>query len=485
MDIETGTQLKNEKSAELSKINSLFQIISAWALGEKDLESLGGALPAPLPEWPEEIKKIWKELNNIETKELAGNLVNDYSVPTLVARELDNLDERALYVAEERILTTRHSVTLEELGNKLGVTRERVRQLEQKAIQKLKRFKEEEYLPVFRRARLLHNQLGSAVPMNDSSIEDALMWAVEDFDEYLAERTIAKKLLLWRAGPYNIHRNWLLSDKKLPTKTITKFLECQDQRGIITLEAAHKAMNGLGIKTKYHRAWIDHLGKFLQLDEGLISFDGNALDKSISLLRYSCRPMTAEEILEYISSDSSVNIRYLRDRLISDLRFWRINRQGEFVLAGTEGYDEYTGIIDEIVQELELCGGQASVTHLVEKISSTYGVKETSVLLYLNAPMFIKDKNEIVRVRNIEKGFNITTKDLTKSKACYFSDKGTWCFRIKIDTGAMRGSGRTIPNAFASQIGCSVGKKIEVPTELGQIIFSWPITSLNPTSSDK
>ena len=46
------------------------------------------------------------------------------------------------------------------------------------------------------------------------------------------------------------------------------------------------------------------------------------------------------------------------------------------MIAGTPGYDEYTSITDEIVQELERCDGQASYDYLVKKLSDAYGARK-------------------------------------------------------------------------------------------------------------
>ncbi|MCU7859763.1 MAG: hypothetical protein KZQ86_07995, partial [Candidatus Thiodiazotropha sp. (ex Lucinoma kastoroae)] len=467
-----------EEIVVFPEIRSLFQVISAWALGEHKLESLAGALPPPLPEWPQEIKEIWSELENISTRELAGDLEKHYSVPRLVSQVLVNMDKRLLDIANERIFPVENTATLEELGGRLNITRERVRQLEQKALSQLERFKSNEFLPVLRRAELLRDRLGSAVLMSQSFIDDALNWAVEDFNEDDAEKQLAKALLFWLAGPYQVCENWLLTDRELPKLTIDSFLECRDERGLVAQETATEIMSGLGIKNEYHRAWLEYLKKFLLVEEGLIYFHGSILEKAKSLLQYFARPMTVEEMLEFMGSDS---VRSVRQRLVDDPRFWRVNKQNEFVLAGTEGYDEYTGITDEIIQELELCGGQAPITHLVEKLARIYGVKESSVIAYLSTPLFTKDENGIVRVRDTERGFSVST-NIEKAAACYLTDDGTWCWRVKIDKDIVRGSGRLIPDAFAQQLGCDIGNKIEVSTECGLITLSWPLSSTTGAS---
>ncbi|MCY3827387.1 MAG: hypothetical protein OXG10_08465, partial [Candidatus Dadabacteria bacterium] len=107
---------------------------------------------------------------------------------------------------------------------------------------------------------------------------------------------------------------------------------------------------------------------------------------------------------------------------------------------------------------------------------TSFNYISNSILAYLNTPMFMRDEYGIVRVSDADNCVHVTT-DINKSSACYFSDEGIWIWRIKIDEDIMRGSGRSIPNAFAKQLGCEVGKTIELITDFGAITLSWPLTS--------
>ena len=465
-----------EEPAEFfpKEINSVFQFISAWAHGEKNLECLSYALPEPLPEWPEEIKVLWSDIGKISSKELSGNLIKNYSVPNLVSLCLVQIEERLIDIAINRIFAVSCAVTLEDLGKRLGVTRERVRQIEKKVHSALNEtFLDKKFMPVKRRAESLRKRLGNAVLAEQQFFQDSLDWVVSDFNEEQFDKKISAELLLWLAGPYRLSKRWLLTDRNLPKKTIDAFLKLSDQRGFIERETAGRVLNDLGVIQRYHEIWTKDVGEFLPIDNGFIHFRGGMLDKAKALLRYYDRPMNAEEMMRFIGSGS---IRSFRQRLIEDSDFWRINKQNEFVLADTEGYDEYTGITDEIIQEIELCGGQAHATHLIEKISRVYGVKEISILAYLNTPMFIKDEDGVVRVFDTENSVDIST-DIDKSQACYFSSDEIWIWRIKIDEDIMRGSGRSIPNAFAKKLGCEAGEKIDLLTEFGTITLNWKLTS--------
>ena len=110
----------------------------------------------------EEIKEIAKELNVKESdvKEMEyrfnGNEIaldyqdEDNEVKQLISKEsesnnlsalsnaIKSIDERSRYVLESRWLNEEKSKTLHELADELGVSAERIRQIEQNALKKLK-----------------------------------------------------------------------------------------------------------------------------------------------------------------------------------------------------------------------------------------------------------------------------------------------------------------------------------------------------------
>ena len=243
-------------------------------------------------------------------------------------------------------------------------------------------------------------------------------------------------------------------------------------------QAITETLSQFGFIEQYHQDWVSRLRDWLRVDGGFIYFKGSIPKKIRALIRYHGKPLTVEAMLDDIGGGS---VRSVRQRLINDPGFWRINKQNQFVIAGTPGYDEYTGITDEIIQELEACGGQAPFDHLVEKLSRVYGVKESSVGAYLNTPMFTKDDNGIVRVRDSDEGIDVSA-DITKTGACYQGHDGKWYWRLLVGKDVVRGSGRLVPNAFAQLLGCGIGGKIEVESECGLITISWPLASTTGAS---
>ena len=470
---------KQNAMSSSGEINSVFQSLAAYAAGERNLETLADVLPTAPVDWPPEIEQLWANLGNIKTRETAGELAKRYSVPALISLGLSSIDRRLREILTERIFVTGHVTTLEKLGERQGITRERVRQLEKKAVQHLERFRNAEFGPVIRRSKALRERLGVGLPVADPSMESALAWVCEDQrNGSTGDISFVQALLLWLAGPYKIWQNWLLADQRLPMLTLDALLAHRDERGLISEAAIAEVLSHFGFRTQYHLAWIRQLRDFLRVAGGVVYFKGSMLEKVRVLIRYHDRPLTVEEMLGDIGGGS---VRSLKQRLIDDPGFWRINKQSQFVIAGTPDYDEYTGITDEIVQELESSGGQAPFDYLVEKISRIYGVKESSVVAYLNTPMFTKDDNGIVRVRDAGEGIDVSS-DITKTAACYQANDGSWYWRVLVDKDLVRGSGRLIPNAYALVLGCKIGDKIEVESECGPITISWPLASTTGAS---
>lgn len=499
------------------QVEAWLQHVSAYAWGELNCPTLAEVLPEPPSSWPEEITELWKAIGSMGSGKFAGELIHQYSVFELVMQLLEGLDPRARVLAQERIFVTDRPKTLQDLGEELGITRERVRQLEVETKNAFNRVRSNRDGPVVRRARKIREKLGNCLPADHVLLHETLRWATEDFDltlgtpsspwqamhetlqdsdnalnsneyhtgvgsrvDYDADISLTRELvasfLLWLAGPYRNLDGWLIvreQDWKNPTVSAVRNFE--DHRGFISDENVAQALNDLDIKGQFHEAWIDHIDKFRRMEEGWIYFRGSILDKAFALLRYFEIPMTPKTLLEYVGSSSEHG---LRARMHGDPRFWRVNVQSEFVIAGTAGYDEYTGIVNELLQELKAQGGIATTEHLVNHLTRMYGVKATSVHAYLQTKIFETDRTGRVWTRDPQQSVDVDT-NIQNAAACYQQPDGTWLWRVEVDRNLERGSGRTIPNAFCAHLGCRFGEKQTIESEYGNLNLSWSISSLS------
>ncbi|MBB5092605.1 RNA polymerase primary sigma factor [Pseudochrobactrum saccharolyticum] len=112
--------MPREKVAYLQRL-SLFRTTSLDApLGDEDDIHLRDIIPSDAPT-PEDLTEIW-------------------SRNKLLKQLIEELSPREQMILDRRFgLTTRSGRTLQELGNEIGVTRERIRQIEDKALKKLYR----------------------------------------------------------------------------------------------------------------------------------------------------------------------------------------------------------------------------------------------------------------------------------------------------------------------------------------------------------
>ena len=121
----------------------------------------------------------------------------------------------------------------------------------------------------------------------------------------------------------------------------------------------------------------------------------------------SGEPKTADELSVQIPEPHS--IRTLGNYLLSDPRFRRrgLKHYGLDVWGG----EEYTKIADEIADELVKLGGEADLEHLVETLSSRFGVSPSSVRTYARGRQFVRSATGVVRLRRPDAALRPTKLD--------------------------------------------------------------------------
>jgi len=472
--IENDEHLK--LSYEQQIVDFFEQLATWWVQGQHQTKDFSQLLPAPNDRWPVDIQSSWEKLRVLQTQQLTNDLATLRTVPFIVESFLETTDKRLKKLMLERIFPPPElSKTLAKIGESFRVSRERVRQIEKQALTKLEAIYEEENSPVMARAREMRTELGNAVPSKGAVLQDALDKFTDDFTEDSREKIFAQSLLLWLAGPYGIHSDWLIADRNLFDDSFEGLINACNELGFIETDTVREILCNVGIRETFHSQWMEHkrFRYFLKVDGGVLFARGSVLDKSESILRYFGRPMTSVEIINLVGQGSE---RSARHRLMEDERFWRINKDNEFVLAGKPGYEEYTNIIDKIVQQLNLHKGSASYTYIVETISSRFNVKQTSVVAYLNTPMFAVDEKNNVRLAAIDEAKS-QQKPLEEASCCYRTGDGNWCFRVELDRNHMRGSGSWLPNPFAEFLGCNPGEKITLETEISPVTITWLLHS--------
>jgi hypothetical protein len=253
------------------EIKAFFRVLAAWATGERGEQTLRNALPPPRPNWPPELVQLWKRVRYCSAPELAGGLRARYDVPRLIEQAFEGCDDRHRLILQARVLTPTKPTSLDALAVVLAVTGEEVRVLQREALSFLERLQTTVFRPIVGRARMIREKIGAAVPAKDPVIKLALDWAVADFPAQARHLEFTRELMLWLAGPYRSSDGWYLVAADLPARSTQALLERRDQRGVIVKPAIADVLSGLGIQPKYHEAWIDRLGEFLGVADGLMS----------------------------------------------------------------------------------------------------------------------------------------------------------------------------------------------------------------------
>ena len=463
-------------SKSVSQFDDFMANLSAWAAGERGCKTLGAAFLVDIEEWPPALRTEWTRLLSEDTRTLGGGLLSQFDSKQLVKELLVVFDDREVMVLRARILPSTVSATLEDLGQKAGVTRERIRQIETKVE---KRLTNRLHLPLFeslrRQAETLRVALGSAVPVG--AMQPRLSELNQKYRAEDPDWAVILEVLLWMAGPYVLRNEWFVQDQTLWERSEDQLNGVLSDGILLRAADAWTVLAGLGIVERHRSDWIETLGGFRKVDEGWIKFGGSLVAKCISWIRYRREPVLVSELARITETDSE---RSLRNRLLDDARFKRIDKQGHIALREWKQFDEYAGIAQEIAEEITRLGGAAELEHLVSVLTTRYGVRPSSVKMYAAAPMFIRAQDGKIRLRASDQQL-IANDDPADCAGCYFVD-GTWQFRFEVTQDTLRGSGRAVPPGFSVIAGCQPGQRVSYRSELGDIVLSWPETTASGPS---
>lgn len=386
---------------------------------------------------------------------------------------LRRFPEREQIILCARILHSRN--TLEELGQRCNITRERIRQIEKKLVSRLQGYMGGvESDDVRALAARFKNQVGTAIPSELWSPQDVCIdWGTGLSDE---DCGLFVDFIAWAAGPYEQSGEWHLADPRLRQTTQAKLTEQVDERGWVSDAAATQVLAQAGIREEHEARWLRSVG-YWSIGGGWLPQPSSMLDRAEQLLHYRGQPILVEELSRLVESDSD---RSLRNRLHDDERFKMISRQGHFALCEWAQYDEYTGIAEEIAEEIERQGGTATSRHLIEVLTQRYGVSPNSVYQYLSAPMFFKSADGRVRLRNADEALKVQA-DPQLCPGLYCVD-GQWRLRVEINNETLRGSGRPLQMAVAVLVGCQPGERRVFPSPRDEIVISWPAAAASGPS---
>jgi hypothetical protein len=456
-------------------VERLLSQVAAWAAGETDATTLSEALQrAAMSEpRPTEVASASRSLEAIDLRVLGRPCLPVYDPMAAIERILGVIDDRARTVLIQRTLALSHGRKLADLGADLSLSRERVRQVEVRGIKSVRKALWRDENAVVRRVGArIRAQIGAAAPLRavlDSKELQRITpgWTVDD---------PAATLLLWVAGPYVERGGWVVFADTEPEGASRAALDLATGDGPIEELVAETVVEGLGIRGTYAREWIVSIGGFRLVDGYVVRWRGSLADKAAVILQMIMKPMTREEILERIAEPRSAGS--LANALMADPRFKRTGVH-HFGLADWE-HDEYTTISDEIAQEIARQGGEASLEHLVEYVSTTYGASPTSVRAYAVSHRFVPTPHGTIRERTMGDTSDSVARPIEFSKSVFRGSSG-YALRLRVSDQTLRGSGTMIPAALARAVGVLPGERRVFASLYGDVALGWP--SLSPTMS--
>ena len=452
---------------DVDNFHSGLRLLAAWAMRERGAVRVGDLLDSmqALASRSAELDRLWQSLRGFELRSLVDLAEADADLN----RSIDDLQTvvgpRQIEILRQREL---EGWTLAEVGRNLGLTRERVRQLQQKIELLLSRaMQRDEFRWLRIRAHDLRSKLGFGAPVGHAATFNAMETALTGVRSDI--RWLARMLLLECAGPYLSREGWLTLDwSGLVDRQ--DVLQCADAHGPIPVQAVRQALVQRGLRPEFHDAWLLAHGRMRRFETHLVDWSGNVVDKCAALLSLWQRPATAEELVARVGEGH--NSRGVRNRLVDDPRFIRANKT-ELALK-TWGLDEYAGITEEIRKCILESGGEAIVDDIATSIASRFGVRQSSVELYVRASVF-ELHGRRVRISGHEscpQGTGASEPGVHEAR----------CARVHlvVDSEAIRGSGRPCSVELCRQLGIAPGHHRRFRFEEGSVHVGWPETSPYP-----
>lgn len=326
----------------------------------------------------------------------------------LVQNLLIVLSDKEKYIIRNRFaLETKKRLTLEEIGEHFGVTRERVRQIEKTALRKLERNAQNTNIKIlteFAKA-LLEKEGGIA---RDTYFKELLIRILPNVSEQeLQDLHLALSLdsnISFESNTLKYHPYWRISKysetfiEKMATLAIKSL---QKAKHVLTSEAILEKVNeGLGTimreNTITNVLRIIKECKFTENGVGLYCWrhihPRTLRDKIFFTFHQEKKPLHFEIISEMIRNghfdNKRVNVQAVHNELIRNENFILIGR-GIYALKDW-GYK--TGTVSDVIAEILNDGLARSRDEITKAVLDQRHVK--TITIYLN----LKNKNQFTRV---------------------------------------------------------------------------------------
>jgi len=451
----------------LTLVQGAIREIGAWMHQDRSARVVGDVLQLSnlQPPLPSRLAILWAEAADCELSLLSSGR----EIGTSIGDLLDSVDSRSLQILRGRVWLVDGRATLDEIGEQLGLTRERVRQLEGRVVEDLRQLlRSPQYVMIGDRAEEARRRLGSAALRASSRVAQTLTWLTADVLE--DHRVTAERLLLWLAGPYQVDGDWmLLKGSSQPSGRGVEIRRAADQSGFVSNETLATVLQELGVHEDQGDAWITRVGGLLQVDGGWLDASGSIVDVALRYLSFRGVAMSTEEILRGIGR-TDASTRSVRHRLFEDERVQRVSKSDLALRAW--GLDEYTSVAEEMAEEIERSGGSMPLDLLVERLVERHDVSPASIRMYSGRPMFYLDARGVIALRDEDHPYELRD-DLARVPFCYELSAGHAAWRVLVDREVLRGSGRHMPEPLAGWLRLRPGSNIDLANPRRPLPTAW------------
>lgn len=300
---------------------------------------------------------------------------------------------------EREIISRRYGLfdrkeTLEQIGELLNITRERVRQLEKTIINKLKIAAEKDLPHIKKIEGIIHQELensGHVMRVND--LTKKITGTSDKLDQsrlsFIANLSPSLGVIDDNDNFYHTIASKLKNDEKKIFENVNKIIEAIKTIGEPTSISV--------IKEKINNDDDSHVLALASISKQLASLNGkwgltrwplvnpkNIRDKIYVVLKENGKPLHFNEIAKSIKDSDfrrkDVTTQAIHNELIKDKRFVLIGR-GIYAL-NEWGYSKGT-VADIIAHVLETAGEPLHRDEIVKRVLKSRQVKETTILLNL------------------------------------------------------------------------------------------------------
>jgi hypothetical protein len=244
-----------------------------------------------------------------------------------------------------------------------------------------------------------------------------------------------------------------------------------DERGCVDMRRLQEHLTSSGLLPAVQSFWRDQIGKIRNVEGNWLLWTRTVTDKAARILAIWGHSATPEEIVNAI--DEAHDMRATRSRLFEDERFTRVDK----TRVGLRSWEleEYSTIAEEMGQEIDRLGGTANLGSLIAALVGRFHLREASIRVYVNAPMFVLEGDTIRRRTNTDAHDAVAA--VTDTAGCYPLGPDALAWRLDVSTDTLRGSGRLMPAAIAAWLGVMPGGRRSLTADGGTVGVTWPETS--------